>query len=142
RTCGMANPVARRARADHRDVATVVARARFVVLCAGRGPSGNLEEMCREAPRRGRLEHVVLQDEVARVAPVVRDVTLGVVAEDIDRPGTARRIERRAALLALPGRLQEAIHLAAVYVGCGCRRVVSTATVVVMMIDIGTLARR
>ena len=40
-------------------------------------------EMGRQAPRRRRLEHVVLEDEVARVAPVVRDLARVVIAHHV-----------------------------------------------------------
>ena len=74
--------------------------------------------MCRQAPRRVRLVHVVLEDEVPRVGPVVRDVLAVVVPHHVGvrRPLRADRVVR--VLLAAPpprvlGDRDEAVHPAA-----------------------------
>ena len=46
--------------------------------------------MRRKAPGHVRLEHVVLEDEVAGVVPVVRDLVPVVVAHDVGRSRSAR----------------------------------------------------
>ena len=50
---------------------------------AERRPARDEEEVRGQAPRRVRLEHVVLEDEVVCVGPVVRDLTLVVVAHHV-----------------------------------------------------------
>ena len=76
--------------------------------------------MSREAPRGDRLEHVVLQHEIMRIGPVVRDVRAGVVAHHVRRAAAvaARRVERlRAAGHASLLLADEPVHAAAVDVG-------------------------
>src|SRR5205809_232911 len=57
-------PVLDRVDAAHRDVATATARR----------PLRDHEQVLRQAPGRVLLEHVVLEHEVPRVGPVVRDL--------------------------------------------------------------------
>ena len=64
-------------------------------------PAADHEQVRGQAPRGVRLEHVVLQDEVARVGPVVRDLARVVVAHDVAcrrrrrrRPGRSDRCSR------------------------------------------------
>ena len=53
--------------------------------CAACRPAGDQEEVRRQAPGRVRLEHVVLEDELLCVRPVVRDLALVVVAHHVGR---------------------------------------------------------
>src|SRR5437879_3706998 len=82
-----------------------------------RGPARDLEQMCREAPRRVRLEHAVLEHEVARICPVVRYVALRMVTEDVHRVVVAAHRDRVAMLRRVLRVSQETVHLAAVN-GC------------------------
>ena len=99
-----------------------VVRARVrVVVVAERGPQGHREQVGGQAPRAVRLEHVVLQHEVARVGPVVRDLPVVVVPHHVAlRGGEALGVVGVGAAAAEPGLLglhQEAVHRAAVDVG-------------------------
>ena len=90
-----------------RDVHGVRARRRDVVLRAQRGPFGNHEQVRRKAPRRRGLEHVILEHEVARVSPVVRDVAFRVVPHHVAAvrrtPGlSSSRATRRACVRSRP----------------------------------------
>ena len=73
-------------------VERVRARRRVVVHRAPRRPLRHEEQVLGQAPRRVRLEHAVLEHEVARVLPVVRDVGCGVVAHHVDRAVRAARV--------------------------------------------------
>src|SRR5581483_1832346 len=53
---------------------------RIVVFRAYRGPFGYLEKMLRETPGGDRLEHAVMQHEIARIGPIVRDIFAVVIA--------------------------------------------------------------
>jgi hypothetical protein len=87
---------------------------------APRRPRRHEVEVGRQAPGRIRLEHVVLQDEVPGVGPVVRDLTGVVVPDDVrrraprpERAGGCVRVEAAVAEDA-PHRLDEAVHPAVV----------------------------
>jgi hypothetical protein len=89
----------------------------------------------RQAPRVVRLEHVVLEHEVARVVPVVRDLVPVVVAHHVRRRrrqraarvvGGVTREEAPLACLAL-----EAVHLAVIDVADRVDRVVRAARVAI-----------
>ena len=78
-----------------------------------------------QAPRRVRLEHVVLQDEVTRVGPVVRDLVGVVVPHHVRRRGSRAepadsrvRVAAAVSLDAADG-IDEAVHLAVVDVQHG-----------------------
>jgi hypothetical protein len=90
--------------------------------------------MLGQAPGCVRLEHVILQHEVLRVRPIVRDVALGVIPHHIKRGGSADRIVRRAATRA-PCLPQEPVHRAAVDIRDGCCCSVRPATIDVVMVD-------
>ena len=63
-----------------------LAAHRVAVLRAARRPAGDQREVRRQAPGVVRLEHVVLEHEVARVVPVVRDLVPVVVAHHVGLP--------------------------------------------------------
>ena len=67
-----------------------LAAHRVAVLRAACRPAGDEREVRRQAPGVVRLEHVVLEDEVARVVPVVRDLVPVVVAHHVGRRGRQR----------------------------------------------------
>ncbi len=90
-----------------------------------------------QAPRGIGLEHVVLEDEVVRVGPVVRDVRAVVVAHHVGAATAvaARRVVRLGAAghaLLLLG--DEPVHLAAVDVGLRGREAVGTAEAAVLAV--------
>src|SRR5919202_1167369 len=101
--------------------------------------------MRRQAPTVIWLEHVVLQHEAARVAPIVGDLARIVISHDIRRclRCYAARLEQDvpAPDTASVTRLgDEAIHASAVYVGDGARRSVWPPGVDVTRIVPGALA--
>src|SRR6185437_15844149 len=59
------------------------ARARLVRVAAPGRPAGDEPEVRRQAPAPVGLEHVVLEDEAARVRPEVRDLASVVVTHDV-----------------------------------------------------------
>ena len=90
--------------------------------------------MRRQAPRRDRLEHVILQDEILGVRPVVGDLPGVVIAHDIGRPGRqahgGRRVGRAAAAVAAQlGGPDKAVHPATVDVSPEAHRTVPAAAV-------------
>ena len=95
------------------------ATLRVALRRAERRPAGDEVEVRRQAPRRVRLEHVILEDELARVVPVVRDLAPVVVAHDVGRPVRRERAAGRVDLCRagevppLPRLLDEAVHRAA-----------------------------
>ena len=114
--------------------------ARGVVgLGAVGGPLRHQEEVGRQAPRGVRLEHVVLQDEVLRVGPVVGDVALRVVAHHVGRRrvGAGRVGGHQATLAAGLGLRDEAVHLPPVDVCRGVRCRVGSAAVHVGVVGVG-----
>src|SRR6266436_2677203 len=75
--------------------------------------------MFGQTPRGVWLEHVVLEYEIVRVSPVVRDIALGVIAHDVSAPGLARSLENTgrvgqisASLVGMLQRGYEAVHAA------------------------------
>ncbi len=99
-------------------VESVGARHR-IAAGAGCRPLRDEEQVRRQAPGSVRLEHVVLQDEILRVAPVVGDLSRVVIAHDVAAvPRRAVRVH-----VAVAGNLRglscshEAVHLSAVDVG-------------------------
>ena len=116
----------------------VDAAGRVVLLRAVGRPLRDEEEVGRQAPRGVRLEHVVLQDEVLGVGPVVRDVARGVVAHHVGlyRVGACRIGGIEAALAPRLGLADEAVHLAAGDVGDGVDRRVRSSAVHVGMVDV------
>src|SRR6185503_17881605 len=76
------------------------AGARLVGVTALRGPAGDEPEMRRQAPAPVRLEHLILEDEVPRVRPVVRDLPAVVVAHDVRaaEPRAGRAVPMAAAV--------------------------------------------
>ena len=111
---------------------------------AARRPLGDHEQVRRQARRRVRLEHVVLQHEVARVGPVVRQLACVVVAHHVGRvsPRADRHLwVRRAAVpQAAPGLADEAVHLAAVDVPDRVEQLVRAAVVLVPAVVVGPRA--
>jgi hypothetical protein len=111
------------------------AGARPVRVAALRRPARDEPEMRRQAPAPVRLEHVVLEDEVPRVGPVVRELARVVVAHDV-RVAEARA-RRAVQVPATPadqrpaGHPDEAVHAATVHVQLGGERAVRAAGVVV-----------
>ena len=97
----------------------VDAAQRIADTGAPRRPLGDHEEMRGQAPGSIRFEHVVLEDEVACVGPVVRDVAAVVVPHDVG-VRRALRADRvvRVLLAALVARelclADETVHLAVV----------------------------
>ena len=117
-----------------------VRAARGVVgLGAEGGPLRHEEEVGRQAPRGVRLEHVVLQDEVLRIGPVVRDVALRVVAHHVGRRrvGAGRVGGHQATLAAGLGLRDEAVHLPSVDVCRGVRCRVGPTPVHVGVVGVG-----
>ena len=110
---------------------------------AVRGPVGDHVQVLRQAPRGGRREHVVLEREVVRPAPVVGDLARVVIAHDV---GRRRRLADRCgqAAGAAAGALRrtdEAVHAAAVHVrlrgvGVVLRSAVHLAGVVVRVLAV------
>jgi hypothetical protein len=95
----------------------------------------------RQAPRRVGLEHVVLQDVVAGVRPVVGDLSPVVVAHDVgpllmQAVGGTERVVRAAADTEQAGALlaDEAVHPAVVDVSDGIDMVVRAAAVPVLRV--------
>ena len=123
------------ARGSERRLQGRLAAHRVVVLRAARRPAGHHREMGREAPRVDRLEHVVLEDEVARVVPVVRDLVPVVVAHHVGSRGRERAagvvggVTREEA--PYPGLPLEAVHLPVIDVAHRVDRVVRAAGVAV-----------
>src|SRR5579884_1591231 len=108
-------------------------------------PLGDHVEVGGETPRGVRLEHVVLQDELLGVGPVVGDLPRVVVAHHVR--AAAGRAGRQVGVDAAPDaalRLgNEAVHLAAVDVGDGVGGRVRPAVVevggVVVGVDAGVV---
>ena len=102
-----------------RALSRVVDAAVRVRAAAARRPAADQVQVGRQGPRVDRLEHVVLQNEVPGVRPVVGDLAGVVIAHDVRR--AARQAHRRrwvggaaaAAGLILCGP-DEPVHLAAV----------------------------
>ena len=117
----------------------VDAAHRVGVRAAAGRPLGNHEQVGRQAPGGVRLEHVVLQHEVARIGPVVRDLAPVVVAHYV-RVRRAERAERRvradraAGREPTPGLAHEPVHLAVVDVAGGVEVLVRPAAVAVARI--------
>jgi hypothetical protein len=122
-----------------------VAAHRVALPRASSRPAGDEVEVLGQAPRRVRLEHVVLEDEVARVTPVVRDLAPVVVAHDVRvlrRVRAARVVEvllavRRPAELRLG---DVAVHPPPGHVGERRAVPVRPARVAVPRVVIGPLA--
>ena len=110
------------------------AGARLVRVAALRRPAGDEPEVRRQAPAPVRLEHVVLEDEVPRVGPVVRDLRAVVVAHDVRaaevRAGRAVPMAAAVADERAVGDADEAVHPAAVDVLLAGERAVRAAGVV------------
>ena len=112
-----------------------MAAHRVAVLRAARRPAGDEREVRRQAPGVVRLEHVVLEDEVARVVPVVRDLVPVVVAHHVRCRGRQRATGIVGVVTGeeapLPRLRLEAVHLPAVDVVDRVDRVVRAAGVAV-----------
>ena len=85
------------------------------------GPRRHEEQVRRQRPRIGGREHVVLQDELLGVPPVVRDLLGRVVAHDVRlplRPEVRRALRIRAVIGAVQRAVDhgpdEPVHLPAV----------------------------
>ena len=121
------------------------AGARLVRVAALRRPAGDEPEVRRQAPAPVRLEHVVLEDEVPRVRPVVRDLRVVVVAHDVRaaevRAGRAVPLAPAVADERVVGDADEAVHAAAVDVLLAGERAVRAAGIVRAVRCRGTGAR-
>ena len=110
------------------------AGARLVRVAALRRPAGDEPEVRGQAPAPVRLEHVVLEDEVPRVRPVVRDLRVVVVAHDVRaaevRAGRAVPMAAAVADERVVGDADEAVHAAAVDVLLAGERAVRAAGIV------------
>ena len=110
--------LAARARALRR----VVDAAVRVRAGAARRPAADQVQVGRQGPGVDRLEHVILQDEVLGVGPVVRDLPGVVVAHHVRRVAGQAHRRRRLGGAAAPAGLvlggpDETVHLAAVDIG-------------------------
>ena len=97
-----------------------VAAARWIVVLRAVGrPFRYEEQVGRQAPRGVGLEHVVLEDEILGVGPVVREVASRVIPHHVGLGGIgARRVGRiQAAFPAGLGLPDEPVHLPAIDVG-------------------------
>ena len=65
----------------------IVGAAARLRVRAVRRPAADQVQVGRQAPRRDRLEHVVLEHEVLGVRPVIRDLPRVVITHHIRRPG-------------------------------------------------------
>jgi hypothetical protein len=110
------------------------ARARPVRVAALRRPARDEPEMRGQAPAPVRLEHVVLQDEVPRVRPVVRDLACVVVAQHVRvaEAEACRAAPVAAAVADEPAAVDadEAVHAPAVHVPLARERAVLATGVV------------
>ena len=107
-----------------------------------RRPAGDQVKVRRQAIRRDRFEHVVVQDECFGIRPVIRNVGLDMIRHHatsvLAASFTAIRVCRiRARRARVGGNRDEPIHLSAI--DRACRRLgrVRRATVSVLMIDEG-----
>ena len=106
-------------------------------IAASRAPPRHHVEVRRKAPAVDALEHVVLQHEMPRVGPIVRDLGRGVIPERVGHGarrggGGAHRVHGRVVTRphpAGPGRPREPVHGPAVDVTLGRDLVVRTAPV-------------
>ena len=73
-------------------VRRVDAALRIAFARAGRRPLAHREQVRGQAPRADRLEQVVLEDELARVRPVVRDLARVVVAHHVPAAAVPRAV--------------------------------------------------
>ena len=113
-----ADRVLRLSRRGGRVLERVDAARRVVFHGAARRPLGDHEQVGRQAPGGVRLEQVVLQDEVPRVRPVVRDLVPVVIAHHVGVAGPERadrdgRMPEAAARQAAAGLADEPVHPAA-----------------------------
>ena len=120
----------------------LVLAAQRIRARALRRPLGDHEQVRGKAPRRVRLEHVVLEDVVPRVLPVVRDLAGVVVAHDVDAavltaPGVG---QVRATLLGTLGLRHEPVHLPPVDVQGRVDHGVGPTPIQVVAIVIGPIA--
>src|SRR5258708_7896371 len=93
--------------------------------------------MFRKAPGSIRLKQMVLQYEVLRILPVVRDLALVVIAHHVGHSialCTAGRIRILTFEPPLMDSADKAVHLAAVNVGCGARGSVRPAEINVLWV--------
>ena len=111
----------------HADDVRGLVAPQLVVVDAARGVPGtrafrrplrHLVQVRREAPRRVRLEHVVVEHEVLRVRPVIRDLPRVVVPHHVGGRERAAHAGESAAAAAARGLglADEPIHLAPVEV--------------------------
>jgi hypothetical protein len=130
------------ARLESAQLVVIHAAGGIAATSAVGGPARHHEQVSGEAPRCGRLEHVVVEGEVVGPAPVVRDLAGVVVAHDVGcggRRADRRRLPTRAA--AGPFRRgHESVHGPVVHVCARRVRVVLRAAVHLVWIVVGKLA--
>ena len=117
-----------------RALCRVVHAAVRVRAGAARRPAADQVQVGGQGPGVDRLEHVILQDEVLGVGPVVRDLPGVVVAHHVRRVAGQADRRRRVGGAAAPAGLvlggpDEPVHLAAVDVGGRFGHVVAGAAV-------------
>ena len=102
-----------RARDSRQLVATT---QRVTANCARRRPCRHHVEVLGKAPRERGREHVIVQDELVRVGPIVRDVGTQLVAEKVGRRRAVvpARLDELLVTADLPC-AHETIHLAVVH---------------------------
>ena len=122
----------------------VVGAAVRVRAGAVRRPAADQVQVRGQGPRVDRLEHVILQDEILGVRPVVGDLAGVVVAHHVRRAaGQAHRCRRGGAAAAgglILGALDEPVHLAAVNVREGVGEVVPGTAVDQAGVVVGLVA--
>ena len=136
--------VQRLVRRRHRLLDRVATTPRVTAAGTARRPLGDHEQVSRQAPGRVRLEHVVLENEVPRVRPVVRDLPLVVVAHHgrgLNAANAIGRVARAVGSLGEERATDEAVHSPVVDVPQGVRVLVRPAPVVVRSVVVRLDAR-
>src|SRR5205085_10390611 len=119
------------ARRERRKIDGAAAAHGLTPAAAARGPARDQVEVGGQAPRAGRGEHVILEHEVSGVGPIVRDVTLVVVAHHVGGGAVGAGWVGGVQATAPPLRraADETVHLASVDVGASVGAEVRAAAV-------------
>ena len=115
----------------------VMAAPRLVASGAVSRPKRDQKQVRIEASGALWLEHVILEDKIPRICPVIRYVAASVVPDDVVGRGHYPAL---AACHVSFLRGDEPVHLAAGDVGLVSRRAVGPAVVVVMTVTEGAMA--